>query len=266
MSRVFALLYGAACYAVFLATFLYAIPFVAGFGVPKHIDNGVVVSLPLALGINLVLLTLFGLQHSVMARPAFKRWWARFVPPVVERSTFVLATSLVLALLFWQWRPLPARLWDVEGDAARWALYGLSAVGWLLVLASTFLINHFDLFGLRQVWRHARGQGPAPEAPFVVRALYRIVRHPIMLGFLIAFWATPTMSLGHLLFALVTTGYILVAVKFLEERDLVAHYGETYRAYQRQVPMLLPWRKRKDMEASRPVASPATLRPGRPAP
>ncbi|MEJ1095113.1 MULTISPECIES: methanethiol S-methyltransferase [unclassified Pseudoxanthomonas] len=265
MSRVFALLYGAACYTVFLAAFLYAIPFVAGFGVPKHIDNGVAVSLPLALGINLTLLTLFALQHSIMARPAFKRWWTRFVPAVVERSTFVLATSLVLALLFWQWRPLPQLIWDVEGEAARWILFGLSAVGWLLVLASTFLINHFDLFGLRQVWRHARGQGPAPEAPFVVRALYRIVRHPIMLGFLIAFWATPTMSLGHLLFAAVTTGYILVAVKFLEERDLVARYGETYRAYQRQVPMLLPWRKPKD-EASGPAVSSATFRPGSPAP
>jgi len=265
MSRLFALLYGTACYAVFLVTFLYAIPFVAGFGVPKHIDNGIPASLPLAAGINLVLLTLFALQHSVMARPAFKRWWTRFVPTVVERSTFVLATSLVLALLFWQWRPLPLLIWDVEGDAARWGLYGLSALGWLLVLVSTFLINHFDLFGLRQVWRHARGQGPAPEAPFVVRALYRIVRHPIMLGFLIAFWATPTMSLGHLLFALVTTGYILVAVKFLEERDLVAHYGETYRAYQRRVPMLLPWRKRQDVEASQAVAPPASLRPGRPA-
>jgi protein-S-isoprenylcysteine O-methyltransferase Ste14 len=266
MSRLSALLYGAACYAVFLATFLYAIPFVAGFGVPKHIDNGVPTSLPLAMAINLVLLTLFALQHSVMARPAFKRRWTRFVPPVVERSTFVLATSLVLALLFWQWRPLPLRLWDVEGDAARWALYGLSAVGWLLVLASTFLINHFDLFGLRQVWRHARGQGPAPEAPFVVRALYRIVRHPIMLGFLIAFWATPTMSLGHLLFALVTTGYILVAVKFLEERDLVAQYGEAYRDYQRRVPMLLPWRKHQSTELDHPGASSAPPRPGRPTP
>ena len=266
MSRLSALFYGAACYAVFLAVFLYAIPFVAGFGVPKHIDNGVSASLPIALAINLVLLTLFALQHSVMARPAFKRWWTRFVPPAVERSTFVLATSLVLALLYWQWRPLPLRLWDVESDAARWALYGLSAVGWLLVLASTFLINHFDLFGLRQVWRHARGQGPAPEAPFVVRALYRIVRHPIMLGFLIAFWATPTMSLGHLLFALVTTGYILVAVKFLEERDLVAQYGEAYRDYQRRVPMLLPWRKRQNTEVSHPVASSAALRPDRPVP
>ena len=240
MSRLLALLYGAACYAVFLATFLYAIPFVAGLGVPKHIDNGLPTALPLALAIDLALLALFAVQHSGMARPAFKRWWTRIVPAPVERSTYVLASSLVLALLFWQWRPLTPAIWQVEDPSARFALLALSAIGWLLVLTSTFLINHFDLFGLRQVWRHARGQGPAPHAPFVVRALYRIVRHPIMLGFLIAFWATPSMSLGHLLFALMTTGYILVAVKFLEERDLVALYGDTYRDYQRRVPMILP--------------------------
>jgi protein-S-isoprenylcysteine O-methyltransferase Ste14 len=240
MSRLLALLYGAACYAVFLLAFLYAIAFVAGAGVPKHVDNGVPTTLPAALAINLVLLSLFAIQHSGMARPAFKRWWTRLVPAPVERSTFVLASSLVLVLLFWQWRPLPLVIWEVDGAAARRALYGLSAIGWLLVLASTFLINHFDLFGLRQVWFHARGRCPDLETPFVTRAFYRIVRHPIMLGFLIAFWATPKMSLGHLLFALATTGYILVAVKFLEERDLVAQYGETYRDYQRRVPMLLP--------------------------
>jgi len=245
MSRLLALLYGAACYAVFLATFLYAIAFVAGIGVPKHVDNGVPIALPVALAIDLALLALFAVQHSGMARPAFKRWWTRFVPAPLERSTFVLASSLALILLFWQWRPLPLLIWNVEGDAARWALYGLSAVGWLLVLASTFLINHFDLFGLRQVWFYSQGRRPAFDAPFVTRAFYRIVRHPIMLGFLIAFWATPTMSLGHLLFALMTTGYILVAVKFLEERDLVAQYGDTYRDYQRRVPMLLPWRRRR---------------------
>jgi protein-S-isoprenylcysteine O-methyltransferase Ste14 len=243
MFRLLALFYGAACYAVFLATFLYAIAFVTGIGVPKHVDNGIPTALPVALAINLFLLSLFAVQHSGMARPAFKRWWTRYVPAPVERSTFVLATSLVLILLFWHWRPLPLRIWDLDGDIARWALYGLSAAGWLLVLASTFLINHFDLFGLRQVWFHARGLHPDLDAPFVTRAFYRIVRHPIMLGFLVAFWATPAMSLGHLLFALVTTGYILVAVKFLEERDLVAQYGDTYRDYQRRVPMLLPWRK-----------------------
>jgi protein-S-isoprenylcysteine O-methyltransferase Ste14 len=243
MSRLFSLLYGAACYVVFLATFLYAIAFVAGVGVPRHVDNGIATPLPLALAIDLGLLALFAVQHSVMARPAFKRWWTRFVPAQVERSTYVLASSLALIVLFWQWRPLPIRIWDVGGEGARWALYALSASGWLLVLVSTFLINHFDLFGLRQVWFHAHGRGPNPDSPFVTRAFYRIVRHPIMLGFLVAFWATPTMSAGHLVFALMTTGYILVAVKFLEERDLVAQYGQTYRDYQRRVPMLLPWRK-----------------------
>ena len=245
MSRFLALLYGAACYALFLATFLYAIAFVAGLGVPKHIDNGVDTPFLLALAINLGLLSLFAVQHSGMARPAFKRWWTRFVPAPIERSTFVLASSLVLVLLFWQWRPLPQVIWNIEGDAARWMLYGVSALGWLLVLTGTFLINHFDLFGLRQVWFYARKR-QAIDGPFVTRAFYRIVRHPLMLGFLIAFWATPTMSAGHLLFALVTTGYILVAVKFLEERDRIAQYGDTYRDYQRRVPMLLPWPKRRN--------------------
>ncbi len=244
MSRVLALVYAAACYAVFLATFLYAIAFVAGLGVPKHIDNGPATPLLTALAIDVALLLLFAVQHSGMARPGFKRWWARFVPAPIERSTFVLASSLVLALLFWQWRPLPQTVWDVGDGPARMALYGVSAGGWLLLLYSTFLINHFDLFGLRQAWFHARGRRPDMHTPFVTRAFYRIVRHPLMLGFLIAFWVAPTMSLGHLLFALATTGYILVAVRFLEERDLVAQYGDTYRDYQRRVPMLLPWPRR----------------------
>lgn len=243
MSRLIAMLYAAACYAVFLATFLYAIGFVAGLGVPRHIDNGSAEPLANALAIDVALLLLFAVQHSGMARPAFKRWWTRIVPVPVERSTYVLATSLVLALLFWQWRPLPQLVWQLDG-IARPALYVVSAVGWLLVLAGTFLISHFDLFGLRQAWLHLRGEYPDPDVPFVERAFYRIVRHPLMLGFIIAFWAAPTMTLGHLLFALATTGYILVAVKFMEERDLVAHYGDTYRDYQRRVPMLLPWPRR----------------------
>lgn len=244
MSRLLTLLYGVAAYAVFLATFLYAVAFVAGVGVPRHIDNGVAAAWPLALAIDCALLGLFAVQHSVMARPAFKRWWTRFVPAAMERSTYVLASSLALILLFWQWRPLPAPVWSVDAPLARTALWTLCGIGWLLVLSSTFLINHFDLFGLRQSWRHARGHGPAPDAPFATRAFYRIVRHPIMLGFLVAFWATPDMSAGHLLFALMTTGYILFAVKLLEERDLVAHFGDTYRDYQRRVPMLLPLRRR----------------------
>lgn len=244
LSRVLSLSYGVAAYALFLAAFFYAIGFVAAAGAPRHIDNGVPAPWPLALAVDAALLLLFALQHSVMARPAFKRWWTRLVPVPLERSTFVLASSLALFLLYWQWRPLPAPVWEVQPAWARATLWALCAAGWLLVLASTFLINHFELFGLRQVWRHARGKRPAPEAPFVVRACYRVVRHPIMLGFLVAFWATPSMSAGHLLFALATTGYILVAVKYLEERDLVAHFGEAYRDYQRRVPMLLPLPRR----------------------
>ncbi|MDQ2702063.1 MAG: isoprenylcysteine carboxylmethyltransferase family protein [Pseudomonadota bacterium] len=240
MLRILALLYAVACYALFLAVILYAIPFVAGFGVPRHIDNGIATPLATALAIDVALLLLFAVQHSGMARPGFKRWWTRIVPAPIERSTYVLLSSLALALLFWQWRPLPQVIWHVDAEPVRLALFALSASGWLLVVASTFLINHFDLFGLRQVWFHARGRQPDLETPFVTRAFYRIVRHPLMLGFLVAFWATPTMSLGHLLFAVATTGYILVAVKFLEERDLVAIYGDTYRDYQRRVPMLVP--------------------------
>lgn len=239
MSRLFVLLYGAACYAAFLLAFLYAIGFVAGIGVPKHIDNGAGGSLPLALGIDLGLLGMFAIQHSGMARPAFKRWWTRFVPVQIERSTFVLVSSAVLMLLFWQWRPLPQSIWQVDAGWANWLLRALSASGWLLVLVSSFAISHFDLFGLRQVWLHARRRQPV-EGPFVTRSFYRIVRHPLMLGFLIAFWATPAMTLGHLLFAVAITGYILIAVKYLEERDLVAAHGDTYRDYQRQVPMLIP--------------------------
>lgn len=250
MNRLFALLYGALCYVVFFVTFLYAIGFVAGLGVPKHIDNGMSGDFTTALIIDLALLGLFAIQHSGMARPGFKRWWTRIVPKHLERSTYVLLSSLALIALFWLWRPLSPVLWDVQHESTRIALYGLSALGWLLVLTGTFLINHFDLFGLKQVWQYSRGTRDVGEQPFVTRAFYRIVRHPLMLGFLIAFWATPTMSLGHLLFALMTTGYIVVAVKFLEERDLIAIYGDTYRDYQRRVPMLLPLPKRSRTNGS----------------
>jgi protein-S-isoprenylcysteine O-methyltransferase Ste14 len=243
MSRSLAVLYGGFCYTVFLVTFLYAIAFVAGVGVPKHIDNGPSAPLMTALSINIALLALFAVQHSGMARPAFKQWWTRFVPQPIERSTFVLVSSLVLLLMFWQWRPLPQLVWHVENGLAEGFLWAISLLGWLLVLTSSFTIDHFELFGLRQVWLHARRRS-AKDEPFVLRAMYRIVRHPLMLGFLIAFWVTPVMSLGHLLFAVVVTGYIVVAVKFLEERDLVAVHGDAYRDYQRRVPMLLPWRKR----------------------
>lgn len=250
MSRLSALLYGTVSYAVFVVTFLYAMTFTSGIDVLRHIDNGKSAPLATALIIDVLLLALFAVQHSGMARPAFKRWWTRYIPHAIERSTFVLLSSLVLALLFWQWRALPLPIWSVQSEPMRLALHGLCAAGWLLGLSSTFLINHFDLFGLRQVWRHAHHLSVYLDTPFVTRAFYRIVRHPLMLGLLIAFWATPAMSLGHLLFALVTTGYILVAVKFLEERDLVAEFGETYRDYQRRVPMLLPGFKRR---ARRPI-------------
>ncbi|SDQ83910.1 Protein-S-isoprenylcysteine O-methyltransferase Ste14 [Pseudoxanthomonas sp. CF385] len=243
MNRSLAVLYGGVSYTAFLGVFLYAIAFVAGVGVPKHIDNGALAPWSTALAIDIALLGLFAVQHSGMARPAFKRWWMRFVPSAIERSTFVLVSSLVLALLFWLWRPLPQTIWHVDAALARGGLWGISLSGWLLVLTSSFTINHFELFGLRQVWWHARGR-TAKDEPFVIRAMYRIVRHPLMLGFLIAFWVTPDMTVGHLLFAAVVTGYIVVAVRFLEERDLVAVHGDTYRDYQRRVPMLLPGRKR----------------------
>lgn len=245
MSRLLALLYGAICYIVFLVTFLYAIGFVAGFGVPKHIDNGTSGPFVTALLIDLTLLGLFAIQHSVMARPGFKRWWTQFVPEAIERSTYILFSSLALVVLFWLWRPLGPMLWSVDHEIARLGLYSLSALGWLMVLSGSFMINHFDLFGLKQVWQHKRDTVGTDTPQFVTQALYRIVRHPLMLGFLIAFWATPSMSLGHLLFALMTTGYIVVAVKFLEERDLVAEFGDTYRDYQQRVPMLLPIPKQK---------------------
>lgn len=242
-ARVLALLYGIVCYAVFFATFLYAIGFVSGFVVPRHIDSGAGGDAATALLIDLVLLSLFAIQHSGMARQGFKRWWTRIVPKPIERSTYVLLASLVLILLFWQWRALSTPVWDVRDETLRWGLYGLGAAGWLLVLASTFVISHFDLFGLRQVWLLARGRDYA-ELPFVTRAFYRLVRHPLYLGFLLAFWAAPTMSQGHLLFAAVTTAYILAAIQ-LEERDMVAVFGETYRDYRRRVPMLLPLPKRR---------------------
>ena len=259
MARCLALLYGVLCYALFLVVFLYAIGFVIGWGVPKHIDSGVTGSVATAVLVDVALLALFAVQHSVMARPAFKRWWTRIVPPVVERSTYVLFASLALVALFAWWRPLPALVWQADSEATRWLLYALYATGWAIVLTGTFLINHFDLFGLRQVWLHAR-QRRYGELPFVTRAYYRVVRHPLMLGFLVAFWATPDMSRGHLLFAAVTTAYILLAVKYLEERDLVAALGDDYRDYQRRVPMLLPrpWPRRKD--------SPGSALPEKPAP
>jgi len=236
--RVLILIYAVISYAVSLVAVLYAIGFVGNVIVPKTIDAGATAPLTGALVVNLALLGLFAIQHSVMARPAFKRRWTRIIPAAAERSTYVLLTSLILLLLFWQWRPIPLPIWQTEGMAAA-LLASLQWVGWIVVLASTYMIDHFDLFGLRQGFDALRGAKPAAPR-FKMRLLYRIVRHPIMLGFLIAFWARPVMTAGHLLFAVMTTGYILVALQF-EERDLMAVFGETYEQYRKYVPMLVPF-------------------------
>lgn len=233
-----AVVYGLFCYLVFLASFLYAIGFIGNIVVPKAIDSSPSVYMPEALVINLILLGLFAMQHSVMARPGFKAVWTRLVPRVAERSTYVLISSLLLGLICWKWQAIPAVVWDVSSPILKTLLLALFASGWLILLLSTFMINHFDLFGLRQVFLRLRGLDYTP-LNFTERALYRFVRHPIYLGFVIAFWATPHMSVGHLLFSIGTTGYILVGIYF-EERDLMKSHGTEYGAYRARVPMLLP--------------------------
>jgi len=238
MAGVLAVLYGVVCYAVFLGTFLYAIGFVGNLPLPKTIDVGAGGPLVESLVVNTILLGIFAVQHSVMARPAFKRWWTRFVPHAVERSTYVLFATLALALLLWQWRPLTEPVWTVEQPVAVVAITAVFWLGWAILLLSTFLINHFELFGLSQVFRRLQNRSETPTV-FRTPFLYRLVRHPIYLGFVLAFWAAPVMTVGHLLFALATTGYILIGI-FLEERDLVAVFGDQYRQYRRQVRMLVP--------------------------
>jgi protein-S-isoprenylcysteine O-methyltransferase Ste14 len=239
MGRFFALLFGLASYVVFFGTFLYAIGFVSGIYVPKDIDTGPETRIDEAVAVNLFLLTIFALQHSVMARTGFKRWWTMIVPHAVERSIYVLLASLALILLFWQWRPIPIVIWSVDSPAVAQAVQALSLLGWLTVLVSTLLINHFELFGLRQVFLNLMGrQLPSPQ--FRTPSLYKMVRHPLYLGFLIAFWAAPTMTAGHLMFAVITTVYILIAIA-LEERDLIEAFGDEYRAYRERVAMIIPF-------------------------
>ena len=238
MKRYLTIGYGAAAYLLFLAVFLYLVGFVGGIWVPRTVDHGIPAPIGQAVVVNVALLGVFGVQHSVMARPGFKRWWTRFVPASIERSTYVWLSNAVLLLLYWQWRTMPAVIWHVQLPAGRLVVWVLFWLGWATALTSTFLINHFDLFGLRQVYLAAR-EKPYTDLDFRTRSLYRLVRHPLMLGFLIAFWSAPTMTAGHLLFAVGMTSYILVAVQ-MEERDLVAALGDQYRDYRRDVPMLLP--------------------------
>jgi methanethiol S-methyltransferase len=242
LKRLLFFVYGVASYLIFLVTFLYAIAFVGGFAVPTHLDGRVQSSLAAALAIDCALLTVFAVQHSVMARRWFKERWTQIVPWTIERSTYVLFASLALLLLFWQWRPIGIQIWSVENAAARVVLWTLFAAGWATVLTVTFLINHFDLFGLRQVWLPLIGK-PYARVPFRTPLPYRFVRHPLYFGFLLAFWMTPTMTLAHLVFAFATTAYIVLAIQF-EERDLVSEHGAEYEEYRRTVPMLLPGRGR----------------------
>ncbi len=246
MKKVSSLFYGFICYLAFFGTILYAIGFVGNLIVPKTIDSNPQVSLQTAILVNASLLLLFALQHSIMARPAFKRWWTRIVPHHLERSTYVLLASLCLMLMMWQWQPIGGIVWSIENETVKKLVLFTYLFGWVIVFASTFLINHFDLFGLRQVWLYFLGK-PYTQLPFRVPLFYRFVRHPLYLGFLIAFWSAPVMTVAHLLFAVLTMGYILTAIQ-LEERDLLNVYGEKYRNYKKLAPMIIPFSKRKTIK------------------
>lgn len=248
-SRIASFLYGVICYLAFFATFLYAIGFIGNLWVPKSIDSGRELAFMQALAVDAALLGLFAIQHSVMARQWFKAVWTRIVPTPVERSTYVLFSSLALILMFWKWQPIGGVVWSVESASLRAGLLALFAAGWVIVLVSTFLINHFDLFGLRQVWLHLRGQAYTP-LKFRTPGLYRIVRHPLYVGWLLVFWSAPVMTAAHMVFAIATTAYILLAIQF-EERDLVRMHPE-YADYRRRVPMMLPVGARADIHTPEP--------------
>ncbi|MHC4427742.1 MAG: methanethiol S-methyltransferase [Planctomycetota bacterium] len=245
MKRALALVYGVVCYVFFLGVYLYLIGFVGNLLVPKAIDSPREGPLGTAILINVGLLALFGVQHTIMARPKFKRWWTGLVPSPIERSTYVLITNVILVLIFWLWRPMGGMVWDVETPIARGILWTLFGAGWLVVLLATFQINHFDLFGLRQVWLYFQGK-EYTHIPFRVPIFYRRVRHPLYVGWIMAFWATPTMTIAHLVFAAGLTIHILVAIQF-EERNLMQFFGKDYIEYRKRVPMLIPWRLRPDV-------------------
>lgn len=250
MGKALALVYGVAAYGFFFLTFLYAIGFVGNMIVPKTIDSGEEGPFLTSLLINVILLGLFAVQHSVMARPAFKAWWTKMVPEPVERSTYVLFASLLLALLCWQWRPMPAEVWSVTDPSGILIVQIIFFLGWGVLLASTFMIDHFDLFGLRQVFIFATGKTRG-DLEFKTTGFYRHVRHPIMLGFIIAFWAAPVMSVGHLVFTVGTTAYIFIGIAF-EERDLLVALGEPYRAYKMKVSMIIPMPGKKSSQGVGP--------------
>ena len=237
LARLGILAYGVLAYTAFLVAILYAIGFVGNWIVPKTIDSGTPRPILTAILVNTFLLSLFVIQHTIMARPWFKRTWTAIIPRATERSTFVLLASAILLLIFWQWQPMPRVIWSVSGPSA-WALSAISLLGWVIVFAASFMVSHFDLFGLRQSWLRFRGRLYQPVG-FRLVGLYRLVRHPLMLGFLIAFWAAPTMTLGHLFFAAMTTGYIVMGVWF-EERDLIAEHGESYLKYRRSTRAIIP--------------------------
>jgi len=243
MKRILFLLYGVVCYFAFFGTILYAIGFVGNIIVPKTIDSKPETSLVNAILINASLLLLFALQHSIMARPKFKKWWTRIIPEQLERSTYVMLASLCLMLMMWQWQPMGGIIWSTENAVIKNILLATYLLGWSIVFLSTFLINHFDLFGLRQVWLYFRGK-PYTQLPFRLPFFYKLVRHPLYFGFLVAFWSTPVMTAAHLLFAALTTGYILTAIQ-LEEKDLIRSFGEKYLHYKKWVPMIIPFSKKK---------------------